>query len=149
MPAGTTQGCGPCEEARVVCAHAAQRLVSVIAAGLASVEDPRTMAGLSRVAGMSIGAVRMRCATAGISPRRVLDFTRVLRAVVLANSGGWNAADTLDIVDRRSLNRLLARGRIDPESLRRGMSVADYVHEQGFIHAPTVLAEVGRYLGTK
>jgi len=94
----------------MIISHAADRLAKAMVVATNSPSDPRTLAAWGQTAGVSRGALRVWCAAARTSARSCLDFVRVLRAVILAETQTWDLFSTLDVVDRRSLVRLLDRG---------------------------------------
>lgn len=86
--------------------HALGRWAELVVRGVASPSDPRTLAQWGRAAGASRGALRSWCQMAGVSPRRSLLFTRLLRAVMRHEQTHAGFEQLLDVVDRRTLVKL-------------------------------------------
>lgn len=93
--------------------HAADRWASAIIAGLDSACDPKTLSLWGRAAGAAGSTITAWCRAAGISPRESLYFCRMLRAVVLSRTEGWDPQNLLNIVDRRTLKAILAKGGLN------------------------------------
>src|SRR5262245_52434711 len=89
--------------------HAADRWAHAITRAIQSDADPRTLAAWARAAGAGVGTIRAWCRAAGVSPRSSLYFCRMVRALVLSKSEGWQLHNLLDIVDERTLKGFLAR----------------------------------------
>ena len=89
----------------------------------------------------------MWCAAARMPARSCLDFVRVLRAVILAKTQTWDLFSTLDVVDRRSLVRLLDRGGVRELShSARPPTVDEFLRIQRFLKNPEVIEAVSRRL---
>ena len=89
----------------------------------------------------------MWCAAARVPARSCLDFVRVLRAVILARNQPWDLFNTLDVVDRRSLVRLLDRGRLrDLSRADQAPALHTFLTVQRFVHNPHVIEAVSRRL---
>jgi DNA-binding NarL/FixJ family response regulator len=95
---------GPSDD---VVLHALARWADVVVRLTDSQHDPRTLAEWGRAIAVSTGALRNWCRTAGISARRSLAFARVLRAVVTQSRTTAAPGDLLNVVDRRTLEKLL------------------------------------------
>lgn len=132
----------------IVC-HAAARVADVIVrAATTASSDPKTIHGWGTAVAAAPGTIRNWCATSKIKPKRALDFMRVLRAVIRQRDR-YGAEDLLDVVDRRTLNHLLALGREDHLASGRLPSTPDaFIQTQRWISEPTVLQEVRRRLGS-
>ncbi|MBY0494104.1 MAG: response regulator [Cyanobacteria bacterium] len=87
--------------------HARERWANVVIAAISSPRDLRTLQDWARHAAVSSGAIRNWCRTARISARRSLLFARVLRAVLRQGERNGKPEDLLNIVDRRTLAKLL------------------------------------------
>lgn len=127
-------------------AHAASRWASAVVQMIDAPKDPKTIAGWGRAIGVSAGALKNWCRTVGLSSKRSLDFARLLRAVVWHNSAGLRPQDSLDVVDKRTLARLLSLGGsgVDPSGLPR--QVDHFLETQVLIRDATALAELRRTL---
>ena len=89
----------------------------------------------------------MWCAAARLPARSCLDFVRVLRAVILAKTQPWDLFSTLDVVDRRSLVRLLDRGGVrELSDSARPPTVDEFLSVQRFLNSPEVIEAVTRRL---
>jgi hypothetical protein len=131
----------------VVLSHAAERLAKAIVLATESPADPRTLMLWGQCVGVSRGALRVWCASAGVSARSCLDFLRILRAVIRAQGGAWDLFSTLDVVDPRSLTRLLARGGVR-ELARTATppSIAAFLASQRFLPSRSIVQAVARHL---
>ena len=88
--------------------HAARRWARAVARMIDSPADPRTVEGWGRTIGVSRGTLKAWCRALGVSSKRSLDLARLLRAVVRQTDEGIGPEDSLDIIDRRTLTRLLS-----------------------------------------
>jgi ActR/RegA family two-component response regulator len=125
-------------------AHAAARWADAVVRALDSPRDPKTLAAWARHIGVSYGALRNWCSTAQSSPKRSLSFTRVLRAVARKGSdSATRPADLLDIVDRRTLKKLLRLGSVTRrQSETLPLDVDEFLREQNWIDSDQALARV-------
>lgn len=87
--------------------YAAGRWARAVNAVLPAPADPKTMNGWAACAYASSGAIRNWCRTAKISPRRSLLFGRLARAVLRRQVYGEEPQQTLNAVDRRTLDSML------------------------------------------
>src|SRR5713226_9707870 len=92
--------------------YAADRWAKAVVAVLNCDADPKSLVGWSYAAGAAQGTLRGWCRTAGISAKISLDFARMLRAVLLSEHEDWEPENLLNIVDARTLTRLLGRSGI-------------------------------------
>jgi hypothetical protein len=88
-------------------AHAAARIARAMVSVIDSATDPRTISDWGHLVYASSGALRNWCRTAGVSPRRALVFSRLLRAVVRGQRGDQRLENLLDVADRRTVVGLL------------------------------------------
>lgn len=88
--------------------HARARWAHVVTRAASAPTDLRTLHDWGRFVGVSPGAIRNWCRTARLPPRRSLLLARVLRAVIRRQHVEAPPADLLDIVDRRTLAKLMA-----------------------------------------
>ena len=112
-------------------APAAQRLADLVVRAISCPVDPRCVELLSRHLGSSPTAWRSRCHAVGISSKAALDFARLLRLVALSQGQAWDPAYELDIVDRRTLRKLLAKGGVAQESSTP--SIASFLLKQRLV----------------
>ena len=125
-----------------VVSHSADRLARAIVLATSSPSDPRTLTAWGLRVGVSRGALRVWCATAGVSARSCLDFLRILRAVILSESHGWNLLSMLDVVDQRSLVQLLERGGIRELCELKRPTVGEFMIAQRFLANQQVLQAI-------
>jgi hypothetical protein len=130
-----------------VVSHSADRLAKAIVTATSSPTDPRTLAAWGQRVGVSRGALRVWCKAARVSARSSLDFLRVLRAVILSENQTWDLFSTLDVVDERSLIRLLDRGGVRELSRSaKPPTVHEFLIGQRFLDNPEVVQAVSRRL---
>ena len=87
--------------------HALRRWSGAVARGALSSRDMRTVQDWGREIGISRGGLRNWCRSAGISAKASLALTRLLRAVLRQTAAANRPQDLLDIVDSRTLAKLL------------------------------------------
>jgi len=87
--------------------HSVARWTALVVALLDSPTDPRTLNEWGRIVAVSTGGLRNWCYTAGLSARRSLLFARLLRAVWIGVRCQRRPEDLLDIVDRRTVTKVL------------------------------------------
>ena len=119
---------------------AATRWVSLIDAIIFLPHDVATISGWSRLAAKSQGVIKTWCAAADISAGDSLDFVRLLR-VVIRHAGchpDWH--NMLDIIDQRTLRRLLERSGVG--DVDRIPDVATFLERQRLVSSPALLAAV-------
>ena len=124
-------------------AHAAKRWATAVMAIISSPSDFRNLTEWGHAIGAARGTLRGWCRSAHVGGRESLDFARMLRAVVLAQNCSWDLQNLLDVVDDRTLSRLLDRGHI--RKLKRKtnyLTPAEFVRSQRFICDETALATI-------
>ena len=126
-------------------AHSSERLARVIITAIDAPSDPKTLRIWGRQVAAATGTLKNWCRTANVSARRVLIFARVLRAVVLYREKGYPLEESLDVVDRRSIIKLLQATGI-PDRDRMPLSIDDFIANQTLISDPTMLRELKRGL---
>jgi CheY-like chemotaxis protein len=87
--------------------HSFVRWADLIVPVVTLPNDVRTLEEWARATAVSVGALRNWCRTAGLPSRRSLLLARSLRAVILRMSSSASPADLLNIVDRRTLSKML------------------------------------------
>lgn len=127
-------------------AHAAARWAQAIARIVSAPADPRTFEAWGRHIGASPGTLKNWCRIADLSPRRSLTFARLLRAVVRHRLDGYRPADVLDIVDHRTLARLLQLGGAGADGHDLPEHVDDFLSRQRLIRDTIALREVEQAL---
>jgi CheY-like chemotaxis protein len=122
--------------------HALARWADVVVRGVRSPRDMPTLHEWGRAVAVSKGGLRNWCYTAGVSPRLSLQFTRILRAVLKQQTSSSSSApeDLLDIVDRRTLTKLLTRAGGTPSTLPA--TVAQFLERQRLIENHKAVATV-------
>lgn len=88
----------------------ASRWASLIIRAIDCPDDPRSLMVWGRLAGASVATLRARCAAIDTSPKASLDFARLLRVIVMANGSPWDPSAQLDVLDLRTVRRLLVDG---------------------------------------
>ena len=129
-----------------VVSHSADRLAKAIVLATKSPSDPRTLTAWGQQVGVSRGALRVWCKAAGVPARSSLDFLRVLRAVVLSAHQTWDLLSILDVVDHRSLLKLLDRGGVRELCRKKPPTIDQFILRQHFLNNPQVLQAVTRRL---
>jgi ActR/RegA family two-component response regulator len=123
--------------------HSAARWAAMVVRVIGCPRDPRTLDGWAQAVAMSRGTVRGWCHAAGLSPKRSLDFARMLRATVRHQDGRLRPDELLDVVDRRTLRALLAMGRKGAcAAAELPSTIEDFLEQQAWITDPAALREV-------
>ena len=120
--------------------HALTRWADVIVRGVRSPKDMPTLRDWGRTVAVSKGGIRNWCYTARLSPRRSLQFMRVLRAVIRQQNSSLGAEDLLDIVDRRTIAKLLTLAGGTSTDLPKG--VVQFLDRQQIIQNARAVASV-------
>jgi hypothetical protein len=129
-------------------AHAAARWARTVAPLIDAPKDPRTIAEWSRSIAASPAALRNTCRIAGISPRRSLVFGRMLRAAALSE-GGQHTPDTLlDVIDGRTLSRLLRLSGLNGGH-NFPKDIDEFIERQTLVLDPHALVELRRTLAKR
>jgi hypothetical protein len=87
--------------------HSVTRWADVVVRAVCAPRDLRTLREWGREVGVSVGGLRNWCGTARLPARRSLNFVRLLRAVVQRKTTIASPEDLLNVVDRRTLAKLL------------------------------------------
>ena len=127
--------------------HALSRWADVVVRGVESGDDPRTLAEWGRAVAVSTGALRNWCRTAGIPARGSLLFARTLRAVIRHSSTAAPPEDLLNIVDRRTLTKVLRAAGGTGSTLPNG--IQDFLQRQTFIKNASALLIVSAVLESR
>src|SRR5262249_33722326 len=106
--------------------------------------DPRTLADWGRSVAVSSGAIRNWCQTAGISARNSLWFARTLRAVIEQFGTAGAPENLLDIVDSRTLSRVLRAAGGTGDALPNGLQ--QFLNRQTFVTDNSAIAVVAAVL---
>ena len=91
--------------------HAVRRWVGIVVPVIDSPRDPKTIADWACWVGVSRGALRGWCRTAGLQAGRSLSLARMLRVVM--RYPYENPENLLDYADKRSIDNFMRLGRSD------------------------------------
>lgn len=130
-------------------AHAYARWADAVVRVIESPTDPKTLVDWGRAVGASAGALRNWCRTAGLSPKRSLAFARLLRAVSHAEAHGGRAEDLLNVVDQRTLRKLLSLAGTEVEEPTLPGRVDEFLASQRLISDSEAIDEIKRALGRR
>src|SRR4051812_42962227 len=92
--------------------YAANRWAKAVEIIVLSRTDPRTVASWGRLAGASRATVGVWCRAAQVSTKPSLDLGRLLRAVRLTGGAIHDLQGVMDVVDPRTVARILFRAGI-------------------------------------
>lgn len=127
--------------------HAADRWAQSVIPVIDCPFDPRTVALWAQAIGVSEGTLRDRCRAARCSPKRSLDFARLLRAVVQSQTHGWDPFNLLDIVNERTMKNLMRRGGVaDLLSPTAPLTPRSFLLKQHFVTNTTAIAAVAVFV---
>jgi ActR/RegA family two-component response regulator len=130
-------------------AHAYARWAVAVVRAIESPTDPKTLVDWGRAVGASAGALRNWCRTAGLSPKRSLAFARLLRAVSRAEAHGGRAEDLLNIVDRRTLTKMLSLASPEAEEPALPRRVDEFLASQRLISDAGAIDGIRRTLSAR
>jgi hypothetical protein len=140
------EACQNTLEAPHIQAHSIERWTGVVVRTISSPTDPRTLEQWGRAVGASAGTLRNWCRTAHLSARRSLLFARVLRAVARHQHSAERPEDLLDVVDQRTLAKILAASGGTADQLPR--TIDEFLSRQQLIACPMGIEEVRRTITT-
>jgi DNA-binding response OmpR family regulator len=123
-------------------AHALKRWAEAIVAVLNSKTDPKTLRAWGRRAAASPGTLRNWCHTANLPARKSLTFARLLRAVLRFQAHRELPENSLDVVDTRTLSRLLKQCGTDWRLRSPGPTVAEFLARQTLIADDAAIEQV-------
>lgn len=107
--------------------------------------DPRTLGDWAGFVGMSQSSLCECCRLVDVRPQAARDLARVLRAVIRSSADDTHPAMLLDVSDRRTLRRLLARAGLEEG---RPASVDTFLDRQQIVHpSNTAFTALRRLLG--
>ena len=124
--------------------HAVRRWVGIVVPVIDSPKDPKTIAAWANWVGVSRGALRGWCRTAGFRAGRSLSLARMLRVAVRYPEG--SPENLLDFADTRSLENFLKLGRADGPPCDLPLGRDDLLVRQRWITDPLALRELGAAL---
>lgn len=119
-------------------AHSLKRWAEVVVSSIDSPADLRTLQEWGRFVGVSVGGLRNWCRTADLQARKSLLFARMLRAVVRQRGTDLTPEELLNVVDRRTLGKLLILGGGTTRQLPSTME--DFFQRQQLIRQSKALA---------
>lgn len=122
--------------------HALRRWAEVVVKVVDSPDDVRTLGEWGHFVGASRGALRNWCRTARLSSKRSLAVARMLRAVVRGQRCGASPENLLNVVDRRTLAKLLGASGCRSCQAKRLPTVDDFLERQRFITDSGAIAEL-------
>jgi CheY-like chemotaxis protein len=126
--------------------HATELLAQAIVDAIGLPRDPRKLADLARVPGMTESRLRQLCGVRNLKPRHLLIFARLLRAVVLVQRYGAEFTNVLNVAAVKTLNRLLAMARLSPNPSHNAVSVARFFEQQELIRDAALIHVVRQLL---
>jgi len=130
--------------------HAASRLADAIIFATRAPTDPRTLSAWGQQVGASRGTLRVWCRAAHTPARACLDFLRILRAVQLSQNQVWDLFSLLDVIDERSVSRLLDRGAVRHFLAHTSApSIDEFLAMQRFIERTDVLQAIAKRLAVE
>lgn len=112
----------------------AERWATAVVEVIGADQDPKTLAAWARSVGVSRGALRTWCYAAHVPPHRALDLARILRLACRAPRDIADPLSLLDVVDPRTVARMLHRGGIRRTDLHAA------------IGRPMLLLDIQRYV---
>jgi len=122
--------------------YASERWWRIVTVVVQSETDVRTLDGWAYQAGHSAGVIRAWCRAAGLSPKRSLDFARLLRVIVRNAGRPASPFELLDVADDRTMRRLLGTGGIATPRMEYWPRVETYLTQQRFIQDPALLEKI-------
>ena len=111
----------------------AERWALKVLQGCEAGTDLKTLGAWAAAAGLSYSSLCEICRLLDIQPLAARDLTRVLRAVVQSRVSACRIGDLLDICDRRTLDSLMKRARVNPRQRGREISVDQFLVSQQFV----------------
>jgi hypothetical protein len=127
--------------------HAVEHWADLVLAAVGAPEDPATLERWARLRFLSVSTLRARCCAAGVSPKKSLDFARLLRAVSHARAERCTPMDLLDTKDVRTARSLLRRAGISRPGDDGGWPTATtFLDRQALVTSPWALAVLRRRL---
>jgi CheY-like chemotaxis protein len=97
--------------------------------------DPRTLDDWAACAGVSKSSLCETCHLLDIKPRDARDFARLLRALIRSRIHPCKPAALLDVSDRRTLDTLVARAGVLPETSADDAWLDEFLRQQQLVSA--------------
>jgi hypothetical protein len=114
--------------------YAAERWAKAVERVIRAPEDTRTMRVWGKMVGVSSASLAMWCRAAQASPRRSLELGRLSRAVLTTDGTLGGIQDVLDIVDPKTIRRLLQRAGVSPMTVTgQRMTLGDFLQRQQLV----------------
>jgi hypothetical protein len=119
--------------------YATERWARAVVKVVTSVEDTRTIERWGRLVGASRGTLATWCRSARVSPRRSLDLARLLRALSVTAGDLTELQDAMDIVEPRTMRRLLGRAGLLDAVATRPASMHEFLRHQSLVQQQKAL----------
>jgi hypothetical protein len=132
--------------------YAAERWARAMVTVLVAADDPKTLTTWGRLVGASGNTLVTWCHAAQVSPRRSLELARLCRALLLTGGIVRDLQAVLDIIEPRSVQRLLTRaGLVSRRDVagRAGMDrvpLDRFLEQQQLVRNAEALRALGRML---
>ena len=117
--------------------HALKRWATIIVRFVGAPEDAPTLRKFGHQTGVAAGTFRNWCRTAALSPRKSLMLARVLRAVTLQSRTHAGPENLLDVIDRRTLVKLMTASGGTVHRLPH--NIGELLDKQRLIDDPTAI----------
>lgn len=138
------QSSAPARSVATAVPHAVRRWVGIVVPVIDSPRDPKTIADWAIWLGISRGALRGWCQTAGFRAGRSLSLARMLRVAV--RYPDERPENLLDFADKRSIDSFLRLGRSDGPRCELPLDRHELLARQQWITDPLALRELGAAL---
>jgi hypothetical protein len=126
--------------------YATERWANAILKVVTCPDDPRTLEHWGRLVGASRGTLASWCRAAHASPRGSLQLARLVRALNVTAGNLRDIQDAMDIVEPRTIVRMLARAGFSKESPPSSdCGVREFLKRQSLVQHPravTILESV-------
>jgi hypothetical protein len=123
--------------------YAYDRWIRVVLLACESPSDFPNLGTWARAVGVSAPWLRAWCYAAGVRPKAALDFTRLLRYLVhCERTDYWSMLNAFDVVDQRTLRRMLVRGHVEMLFADDPPPVDVYLTEQQFVRDRRLIARL-------
>ena len=127
--------------------HSVERWAELMLAAVRAPEDPATLGKWARLSCLSISTLRARCYAAGVSPKKSLDFARLLRALAHAPVERCTPTDLLDTKDLRTARAILKRAGLSrPQGGDGWPTTTGFLDRQALVTSPGAIAVLRRRL---
>lgn len=120
--------------------YAAERWAEVVCLVVTRDRDTRTTHDWGRLVGASRGTLGVWCRAARTSPRRSLDLGRLLYGLRVTGGDLTDIRNALDIVEERTVARLLDRSGLSRATLPAPLALSDVLSHQLLILDPRAVA---------